>query len=175
MRPLSFLAVVLPLALAAPQRDRTFTLTCLGPTCTYYPPTVVTIPTTMPGGQPIPRTMTTITSSSLVRTTRTPNPPPSSSSRVPPRPSSTSPARQTSSPAKTTAPAPSKTTGVINGPSHWACPVPLYYQCGGYFDGKPWTGCTKCASGATCLVQNGEFTLSVARIAIWGSAELEGK
>lgn len=108
-------------------------------------------------------------------THQTPNPPPSSSSRVPPRPSSTSPARQTSSPAKTTAPAPSKTTGVINGPSHWACPVPLYYQCGGYFDGKPWTGCTKCASGATCLVQNGEFTLSVARIAIWGSAELEGK
>jgi hypothetical protein len=40
-------------------------------------------------------------------------------------------------------------------PSTTGCPVPLYYQCGGSQDGKAWTGCTKCVTGATCVQQNG--------------------
>lgn len=52
---------------------------------------------------------------------------------------------------------PSKTGGGEVGPSSTACPVPLYYQCGGIYDGKPWTGCTKCVKGAKCVEQNGTF------------------
>lgn len=33
--------------------------------------------------------------------------------------------------------------------------MPLYYKCGGWHDGKPWTGCTQCVKGAKCVVQNG--------------------
>ena len=55
---------------------------------------------------------------------------------------------------------PTKTTGEPAGPSSTKCPVPLYYQCGGYWDGEPWTGCEVCVPGANCVWQNGEFDLS---------------
>ncbi|KAF1851664.1 carbohydrate-binding module family 1 protein [Cucurbitaria berberidis CBS 394.84] len=57
---------------------------------------------------------------------------------------------------------PTKTSGGETGPSSTACPVPLYYQCGGYYDGKPWTGCKKCVKGAKCVVQNELYKQCVA-------------
>ncbi|XP_014550672.1 carbohydrate-binding module family 1 protein [Bipolaris victoriae FI3] len=49
---------------------------------------------------------------------------------------------------------PTKTTTEEVGPSSTRCPVPLYYKCGGWHDGKPWTGCTQCVKGAKCVEQN---------------------
>ncbi|KAF2447080.1 carbohydrate-binding module family 1 protein [Karstenula rhodostoma CBS 690.94] len=58
-------------------------------------------------------------------------------------------------PTKTSSPSyPTKTQTEEVGPSSTRCPVPLYYQCGGYYDGKPWTGCEKCVKGAKCVWQN---------------------
>ncbi|EUC42178.1 carbohydrate-binding module family 1 protein [Bipolaris oryzae ATCC 44560] len=49
---------------------------------------------------------------------------------------------------------PTKTTTEEVGPSSTRCPVPLYYKCGGWHDGKPWTGCTQCVKGVKCVEQN---------------------
>ncbi|KAF2017252.1 carbohydrate-binding module family 1 protein [Aaosphaeria arxii CBS 175.79] len=162
-----------PNRLEARQKDVTFTITCLGPKCTDYPPTTIRIPTTIPGGGPQPP-----------KTTKEPEQPstskkPSSTSKYTPppetskKPSTTSkytPPPETSKKSSTTTKytpppepptktikstqKPTKTEGGEVGPSSTRCPVPLYYQCGGYYDGVPWTGCTKCVSGAKCVVQN---------------------
>ncbi|KAH9875080.1 hypothetical protein J1614_004568 [Plenodomus biglobosus] len=47
------------------------------------------------------------------------------------------------------------------GPSSTACPVPRHYQCGGYYDGVPWTGCTQCIKGTKCVEQNGELKAEI--------------
>ncbi|KAH8730548.1 hypothetical protein GQ44DRAFT_606503 [Phaeosphaeriaceae sp. PMI808] len=49
---------------------------------------------------------------------------------------------------------PTTTQGEEVGPSSTRCPVPLYYKCGGWHDGKPWSGCTVCEKGSKCVVQN---------------------
>ncbi|KAF2281433.1 uncharacterized protein EI97DRAFT_454627 [Westerdykella ornata] len=95
------------------QRDKTYTITCIGPRCTEYPATSTKLPTSIP-----------------------------KTSSKPPTKTSTRPLP------------PTKTQTEEVGPSSTRCPVPLYYQCGGYYDGKPWTGCTKCVSGAKCVWQN---------------------
>lgn len=66
---------------------------------------------------------------------------------------------------------PTKTTTEEVGPSSTRCPVPLYYKCGGWHDGKPWTGCTQCVKGAKCVEQNGmcrdlQSTASVTRLTL---------
>ncbi|KAF2005254.1 carbohydrate-binding module family 1 protein [Amniculicola lignicola CBS 123094] len=168
-----FLAIV-AVTRAEPQRDVTFTITCLGPQCTNNPPTTLVLPTTIPdipGGGPSTTLRTTATppplSSSTKRTSATP-PPPSSSTKktsaTPPPPSSTkktsAPPPVSSTPTKTTK-KPTQTGGET-GPSSTKCPVPLYYQCDGYYDGKPWTGCTNCVSGAKCVEQNDYYWQCVA-------------
>ncbi|KAF2741136.1 hypothetical protein EJ04DRAFT_423710 [Polyplosphaeria fusca] len=57
---------------------------------------------------------------------------------------------------------PTRTQTEEVGPSSTRCPVPLYYKCGGYDDGKPWTGCTKCVAGAKCVWQNDYYYQCVA-------------
>ncbi|KAH7116785.1 hypothetical protein B0J11DRAFT_561143 [Dendryphion nanum] len=168
-----------PNRLDARQKDVTFTITCLGPSCTTYPPTTISIPTTLPGGEPISQSATTtkkpVSSSSTKKpepvsssSTKKPEPVSSSSTKKPEPPKTSTPVSTTKKPSSTskyTPPpepptktskqpeTPTKTGGEV-GPSSTRCPVPLYYQCGGYYDGKPWTGCTKCVSGAKCVVQN---------------------
>ncbi|KAF2029070.1 hypothetical protein EK21DRAFT_113297 [Setomelanomma holmii] len=93
----------------------------------------------------------------------TPTPKPSTSKK--PDPPKTTPMPTPSKTIKTTLKStiqPTKTGGEETGPSSTACPVPLYYQCGGYYDGKPWTGCTECDKGAKCVVQNDFYNQCVA-------------
>ncbi|KAF2830236.1 hypothetical protein CC86DRAFT_345273 [Ophiobolus disseminans] len=101
----------------------------------------------------------------------TPTPKPSSSSKKPDPPKTSSSSKYTSPPAEPSKTSksppkptlrPTKTQEGEVGPSSTACPVPLYYQCGGYYDGVPWTGCTKCVKGAKCLVQNEWYDQCVA-------------
>ncbi|KAK7183766.1 hypothetical protein DPSP01_004396 [Paraphaeosphaeria sporulosa] len=69
----------------------------------------------------------------------------------------------TKEPTKTSSPSqPTKTQTEEVGPSSTRCPVPLYYQCGGYHDGKPWTGCEVCVKGAKCIWQNDWYYQCVA-------------
>ncbi|KAF2798933.1 carbohydrate-binding module family 1 protein [Melanomma pulvis-pyrius CBS 109.77] len=160
------LSSIISVGLAAPrnahleerQRDKTYTITCLGPLCTDYPPTTVRIPTTIvipsfPGGEN-PKTTSTIKSTppkttvpptSKKTSTTTKYTPPAETSKYTPPP--------TTKTVKSTA-VPTKTTAQPGGPSSTKCPVPRYYQCGGYFEGKEWTGCSVCEPGSDCVFQN---------------------
>ncbi|KAF1943161.1 hypothetical protein EJ02DRAFT_343991 [Clathrospora elynae] len=71
----------------------------------------------------------------------------------PPKPTPT-PSKTTIKTSKTVEKPPPTKTSEETGPSSTACPVPLYYQCNGYYNGKPWGGCTKCVKGAKCVQQN---------------------
>ncbi|PSN63585.1 hypothetical protein BS50DRAFT_84370 [Corynespora cassiicola Philippines] len=170
------------------QRDKTYTITCLGPSCTDYPPTSIDLPTTFPSipnpGGPDPKPTTTPKSSSALTSKKTtftskntpPPPPPATSKYTPPSPPPTSkytpppppptskytPPPQPPTKSIKTSQEPTKTGGEV-GPSSTRCPVPLYYQCGGYYGGKPWTGCTKCVSGAECVTQNEWYDQCVAK------------
>ncbi|KAF2116858.1 hypothetical protein BDV96DRAFT_645262 [Lophiotrema nucula] len=147
------------------QRDKTYTITCLGPSCPDYPPTTLELPTSVsiPGSVNPPKTTSTpkpvtTTKPSTPKTSSTPPPVSTKKSTVQPTSKYTPPPDDP--PSKTQKP-PSPTTGEV-GPSSTRCPVPLYYQCGGYYDGKPWTGCTKCVSGANCVPQNDFYNQCVA-------------
>ncbi|KAF2712178.1 carbohydrate-binding module family 1 protein [Pleomassaria siparia CBS 279.74] len=149
------------------QRDVTYTITCLGPLCTDYPPTTFNRPTSisipsLPGGGPKttstpkptpPKTTTTPPKTSKKTSTTSKYTPPPVTSKYTPPPTTT---------VKSTAKPVTKTTGHSAGPSSTKCPVPLYYQCGGYYEGKPWTGCTVCEVGANCVFQNEFYEQCVA-------------
>ncbi|KAF1834568.1 hypothetical protein BDW02DRAFT_598102 [Decorospora gaudefroyi] len=116
--------------LAVPANNNQETRTTYLITCIGNNPCTDNISRTKPGGpEPTTDKMTTTT-------------------RKPPRPTTTkTTTKRPDQPTKTT-------TGEEVGPSSTRCPVPLYYQCGGYYDGKPWSGCSNCVQGAKCLVQN---------------------
>ncbi|KAL6710772.1 hypothetical protein ACN47E_007829 [Coniothyrium glycines] len=120
---------------------QTFVITCIGPKCDSNPtPTTIT---SLPGPITVTVTKTIITT------------PQSASSK---RSSTTLKSSKTTLLSSTKpAPKPSKTTSEEIGPSSTACPVPVYYQCGGYYDSVPWSGCTTCVKGAKCVVQNGFY------------------
>ncbi|PVI06783.1 carbohydrate-binding module family 1 protein [Periconia macrospinosa] len=126
-----------------PEPTKTKTTTSKGSWCsltTATPPKTTTKPTENPTTKPT--TKPTTSKSTEKPTTKTTE-----------KPTSTSKSSQ--KPTKTT-------TGEETGPSSTRCPVPLYYQCGGYYDGKPWNGCTKCVSGAKCIWQNDWYYQCVA-------------
>ncbi|KAF2258721.1 hypothetical protein CC78DRAFT_572304 [Lojkania enalia] len=142
------------LSLAAPhnpileerQRDKTYTITCLGPSCTDYPPTTLDLPTTfsIPGGNPNPSPTSTPKSTFKSTPTPTSTPPPTTKKTSSPPTSKYTPPPETT-PTKTIKSSqkpPTKTSSEETGPSSTRCPVPLYYQCGGYYN------------GAKCVVQN---------------------
>ncbi|KAF2689613.1 carbohydrate-binding module family 1 protein [Lentithecium fluviatile CBS 122367] len=151
------------------QKDTTFTVTCLGPTCTDYPPTTLSIPSTIPGGQPVTTTTTTTSKTTTVKTTTTtPTKTTTTSKTTTSTPKiTTTTSKTTTTTSKITTASTKKTTSTDyeptkTGPSSTRCPVPLYFQCGGYYDGKPWTGCTKCVNGASCVQQNEWYDQCVA-------------
>ncbi|CAO2651309.1 Nn.00g096060.m01.CDS01 [Neocucurbitaria sp. VM-36] len=123
------------------EKRQTYIITCIGGRCSD-------------GSTPVPSVVPKPTTT----TTRKPEPSKSSIKVTPtPAPSKTT---ITTTPKSTIKP--TTTSGGDTGPSSTACPVPLYYQCGGYYDGKPWTGCTKCVKGAKCVVQNEFYDQCVA-------------
>ncbi|KAH7075950.1 hypothetical protein BKA63DRAFT_413229 [Paraphoma chrysanthemicola] len=139
----------------------TFYITCIGGHCNDGS-TPAPTPPSKPSSSKKPDPPKTTSKDTPPAVTPTPSKP--SSSKKPDPPKSTSvytPPVMTPTPSKTVKSTPkstiqsTKTSGGETGPSSTACPVPLYYQCGGYYGGKPWTGCTKCVKGATCVVQNG--------------------
>ncbi|OAL49809.1 hypothetical protein IQ07DRAFT_644096 [Pyrenochaeta sp. DS3sAY3a] len=148
-------------------KRQTFVITCISNVCSG--------PTGSPDPEePEPSSKTTSkpnppksSSKSTPKPTPTPTPTPKSSSKSTtkpppeptPTPTKTTTLKSTPKPPVTT---PTKTSGGEVGPSSTACPVPLYYQCGGYYDGKPWSGCTKCVKGAKCVVQNEFYNQCVA-------------
>ncbi|KAA8618699.1 carbohydrate-binding module family 1 protein [Pyrenophora tritici-repentis] len=128
-------------------RQTTYLITCIGGRCTdniSRPTPVVPQPTTKT------KTVTT--------TTKKPDPTKSSAK---PEPITSEKPEPVPYPTKTTIktstksiPKPTKTTSEETGPISTACPVPVYYKCGGTNGNDPWTGCTKCVKGAKCVIQN---------------------
>ncbi|KAF1963024.1 hypothetical protein CC80DRAFT_102950 [Byssothecium circinans] len=123
-----------------------FTTTCVGVGCTK--PTTFPQPTTSKTTAKPTTTSTTTTTKKTTSSTTKYTPPPE-----------TTPTKTTKSTSSTK---PTKTTKGETGPSSTRCPVPLYYQCGGYYDGKPWSGCKKCESGAKCIWHNDFYYQCVA-------------
>ncbi|CAE7024350.1 hypothetical protein P3342_005400 [Pyrenophora teres f. teres] len=133
---------------------QTYIITCIGGRCTdniSRPTSVVPQPTTS-------KTVTTTTSKIVTTTTKKPDPPKSSAK---PEPITSEKPEPVPYPTKTTvktstksAPKPTKTTSEEVGPISTACPVPVYYKCGGTNNNEPWDGCTKCVKGAKCVIQN---------------------
>ncbi|KAF2850971.1 carbohydrate-binding module family 1 protein [Plenodomus tracheiphilus IPT5] len=123
-------ASLFALSSAAPanhlEKRQTYVITCIGGHCE--------------GPTPVPSSTVPKPTS---KTTSKPVPPPST-------PTTT---KTTIKTTKSTI-KPTATRSEELGPSSTACPVPRYYQCGGYYDGVPWTGCTKCVAGSKCVVQN---------------------
>ncbi|KAF1977706.1 hypothetical protein BU23DRAFT_452259 [Bimuria novae-zelandiae CBS 107.79] len=155
--------------------DVTYTITCLGPRCTDGPPTTFQWPSGWPQPTTEPETTVKTTSSTkkMSSTSRYTPPPETSSVKTTKGTSSTTkytpPPEITKTPTKTTKSSqkPTKTQTEVTGPSSTKCPVPLYYQCGGLWDGKPWTGCTKCEKGASCVYQNGTFRIRTTPNTYW--------
>ncbi|KAL5381696.1 hypothetical protein PMIN03_007514 [Paraphaeosphaeria minitans] len=139
-----------------------FTTICLGPRCsdapslTTAPPETTLKPTSAP-----PKTTTKPTSAPPKTTTKPTSAAPETTLKTTTTSKKTT--TSTNAPTKTSSPSqPSKTQTEEIGPSSTRCPVPLYYQCGGYYDGKPWKGCEVCVKGASCIWQNDWYYQCVA-------------
>ncbi|EOA91053.1 carbohydrate-binding module family 1 protein [Exserohilum turcica Et28A] len=117
---------------------QTWIISCIGGRCSDN----ISRPTSEPP-KPTSSKVTTTSKKPETTTSRKPSPNPT------PTPSKTTIKTTTKSTEN-----PTKTTTEEVGPSSTRCPVPLYYKCGGWHDGKPWTGCTQCVKGAKCVVQN---------------------
>ncbi|KAF5844393.1 hypothetical protein GGP41_001422 [Bipolaris sorokiniana] len=113
---------------------QTYIITCIGGRCSDN----ISRPTSEP---PKPTSSKVTTTTKVTTTSKKPEPTPT-------------PSKTTIKTSTKTVVPPTKTTTEEVGPSSTRCPVPLYYKCGGWHDGKPWTGCTQCVKGAKCVEQN---------------------